>query len=61
MIKSKIKDILCFLLGDAIIPLIANEMVYSREDDISFVGIFAFVFLVAYVLFHFIKKKVFVD
>lgn len=57
MIKSKVKDIICFLLGSAILPLIASEMVYSKEDDVSFRGAFVFAFLIAYVLFFFIKKR----
>lgn len=61
MIKSKIKDIVCFLLGSAVLPLIANELVYSKEEGLSFEGAFIFVFIIAYVLFFFIKKKVFVE
>ena len=59
MIKSKVKDIICFLLGSAILPLIASEMVYSKEDDVSFVKAFIFVFIIVYLLFFFIKKRVF--
>ncbi len=61
MIKRKIRGVIYFLLGSAILPLIAHTMIYSKEDDISLQEAFSFIFLVAYVLFFFIKKKVFVD
>lgn len=61
MIKRKIRDVIYFLLGSAILPLIAYTMIYSKEDDISLQEVFSFIFLVAYVLFLFVKKKVFVD
>ena len=61
MIKRKIRDVIYFLLGSAILPLVASGEVCIKDDDTCFVGAFSFIFLVVYVLFFFIKKKVFVD